>query len=214
MNINHHPDPAWLVSYSAGSLPDPFNVVLEAHLAVCAHCRETLLAADEIGAAFMLGGSTTGQPPVATNPLPSMAGGETPVEWAKAEAEPKDVAHFFDRYIGGHLDSLNWMRAGKGLRVCKLSEDHENRMWMLRADPRTVLPKHSHAGSELTFVLKGSFESQGALFRVGDIEDADDSTLHQPVITEDGECVCIAALDGPLRFAGLLPRLAQPFIGI
>lgn len=214
MNINHHPDPSWLVSYSASALPDSFNVVLQAHLAVCSRCRDTLLAADEIGAAFMLGpdNQTSAEPPAFVNPLPSMAGGETPVEWAKDE--PKDVSHFFDRYIGGHLESLNWMRAGKGLRVCKLSEDNENRMWMLRAEPRTVLPKHSHDGSELTFVLKGSFESQDALFRVGDIEDADDATLHQPVVTDDDECICIAAVDGPLRFASLLPRLAQPFIGI
>ena len=215
MNINHHPDPSFLVSYSACALADPFNVVLQAHLAVCAQCREALMAADEIGAAFMLGAGddhVAEGPPAFVNPLPSMAGGDSPVEWTKEE--PKDVTHFFDRYIGGHLDSLNWMRAGKGLRVCRLSNDGTNRMWMLRADPRTALPKHSHEGSELTFVLKGSFESQDALFRVGDIEDADDGTLHQPVVTDDDECICIAAVDGPLRFSGLLPRIAQTFIGI
>lgn len=215
MNINHHPDPAWLVSYSASALPDPFNVVLQAHLAVCAHCQSQLLAADEIGAAFMFGISDeqdgAARLPLA-NPLPSMAGGECPVEWL--QNEPANVSRFFDRYIGGHLDSLSWMRAGKGLRVCRLSDDKVNRMWMLRADPGTVLPNHSHTGSELTLILKGAFHSQDNLYRVGDVEDADDSIRHQPTVTDDDECICIAAVDGPLRFSSLLPRLVQPFIGL
>ena len=214
MNISHHPDPAWLVSYSAGALPDPFNVVLRAHLAVCRHCQDNLLAADEIGAAFMFGATHTPEaaPQALVNPLPSLAGGECPVEWL--QDDPSDISRFFDSYIGGHLDSLNWMRVGKGLRVCRLSNDKTNRMWMLRAEPGTVLPRHSHDGSELTLILKGAFRSQGNTYRVGDIDDADDSVLHQPVVTEDEECICIAALDGPLRFSSLLPRLAQPFVGL
>ena len=42
MNINHHPDPSWLVSYAASALPDSFNVVLQAHLAVCSRCKREL----------------------------------------------------------------------------------------------------------------------------------------------------------------------------
>ena len=215
MNINHHPDPAWLVSYSANALPDPFTVVLRAHLAVCGQCQDQLRAADAIGATFMFGASDTQSetPPAPfMNALPSIAGGESPVEWL--QNEPAEVSRFFDQYIGGHLDSLNWMRAGKGLRVCRLSDDKVNRMWMLRADPGTVLPQHSHTGSELTLILKGAFHSQNNVYRVGDIEDADDSIRHQPEVTGDNECVCIAAVDGPLRFSSLLPRLVQPLIGL
>lgn len=87
-------------------------------------------------------------------------------------------------------------------------------MWLLRAAPGTVLPRHRHAGSELTLVLEGAFFCGSEIFRAGDIEDADEAVHHQPVVTHDGECICLAVTEGSLRFDDWLPRLLQPFIGI
>ena len=37
----------------------------------------------------------------------------------------------------------------------------------------------------------------------------------QEKIAEAGaDCICLAATDAPLRFRGVLPRLAQPFLRI
>ena len=134
------------------------------------------------------------------------------IEWGGDKVT--DLSQFFDHYIGTHLDGFRWMSAGKGLEVCKLSERNDDRMLMIRAAPGTVLPKHNHSGSELTLVLKGAYFCEDSIFKVGDIEDADDTTLHQPVVTNDSECICIAAVDGPLKFSGLTQRIAQPFLGI
>ncbi|MDA0788588.1 MAG: ChrR family anti-sigma-E factor [Proteobacteria bacterium] len=211
-NASKHPDSSWLVSYSAGGLGPSFSVILQAHLAVCARCRCTLKQADVLGAEFMFG---AGEVPVGSFSTPPHEIGvraDEPIEWSRDTIT--DLPQFFDQYIGTHLDCLNWMAAGKGLKVCKLSSQPDDRLWMLRAQPGTVLPRHSHSGSELTLVLKGAYFCEDTIYGVGDIEDATDETLHQPMVSAEGECICIAAVDGPLRFTGLLPRLAQRFIGI
>ncbi|HAK53624.1 MAG TPA: hypothetical protein DCM54_17235 [Gammaproteobacteria bacterium] len=212
MSTSNHPDQAWFVSYAAGSLTPSFNLLLQAHLAVCSQCRCGLKKADEIGAQFMFGGE---EAPMDNFEMPNPQLGvnqNESIEWGKDEVT--DLSQFFDHYIGTHLDGLQWMNAGKGLQLCKLSDSDDDKMLMLRAAPGTVLPKHRHNGSELTLVLKGAYFCEDALFKVGDIEDADDTTLHQPVVTNDSECICVAAVDGPLRFSGLLQRVAQPFLGI
>ena len=48
MGSSNHPDEAWLVSYAAGGLSPSFNLLLQAHLAVCSQCRYELKKADEV----------------------------------------------------------------------------------------------------------------------------------------------------------------------
>jgi anti-sigma factor ChrR (cupin superfamily) len=52
------------------------------------------------------------------------------------------------------------------------------------------------------------------IFGVGDLEDADEGTSHQPIVTTRGECLCLAATTGPLKFDGWAARLAQRYLGI
>ena len=51
-------------------------------------------------------------------------------------------------------------------------------------------------------------------FNRGDIEIADEEMEHTPVALAGQDCICLAATDAPLRFRGLLPRLAQPLLRI
>ena len=76
------------------------------------------------------------------------------------------------------------------------------------------VPDHGHRGLELTLVLAGSFYDEGAWFRRGDVEEADATVEHQPVAGPEEACICLAVTDAPLRFRSLIPRLAQPFLGI
>lgn len=214
MNVNKHPEAAWWVSYSAGTLSAPFTTVLQAHLSACKTCRKQLQMADNVGAALMAA-SAHAEEVAAADDLPLLEIGpqaDESVEWAKDNV--LDASEFTDRYIGMHLDGMDWIRAGRGLRVCRLGDAGSHSMWVIRAEPNTVLPEHSHNGSELTLVVKGSYFCEDRIYGVGDIEDADEETLHQPVVTSGEECICIAAVEGPLRFKQWVPRLAQRFVGI
>jgi putative transcriptional regulator len=67
---------------------------------------------------------------------------------------------------------------------------------------------------ELTLVLQGAFADENDRFGRGDIEIADEDLEHTPVALAGEDCICLAATDAPLRFRGLIPRLAQPLLRI
>ncbi|MGR8920403.1 MAG: ChrR family anti-sigma-E factor [Gammaproteobacteria bacterium] len=215
----HHPSESWLLDYAVGNLPEMFETVIRAHVGACAECREAVHAAEAFGgellAAMTAPGSNGGLSAAHICDHYEQGGGlERPASRAFDGALTDDLEQFVGTYLHSSLDALPWRRLGAGLKICQLSEQDGARMWMLRGEPGTVLPEHTHAGSELTLVLKGAYFCGSDIYRAGDIEDADETVDHQPVITRDGECICLAVTEGNLRFHGWLPRLAQPFIGI
>ena len=87
-------------------------------------------------------------------------------------------------------------------------------MRLLRIPAGTAVPDHGHHGTELTLVLQGAFTDEEDRFGAGDVEVANEDLHHTPVADEGMDCICLAATDAPLRFNGLVPRIAQRFIGI
>ena len=49
---------------------------------------------------------------------------------------------------------------------------------------------------------------------VGDMEVADQTIGHQPVIDDGEECICLVMTEGSLRLKNVFARMAQPFIGL
>ena len=132
----------------------------------------------------------------------------------RPSASATSLQAFVDSYLDCGLSALPWRKAGRGLQIAKLRADEHERLWVLRAEANTVLPRHTHAGSELTLVLKGAYFNGDTIYAAGDLEDANETTDHQPIVTRDGECICLAATEGPLRFDSWAPRLAQRYLGI
>jgi len=50
-------------------------------------------------------------------------------------------------------------------------------------------------------------------FAAGDAADLDLDTEHQPVTVDGAPCICVAALDAPLRLQGWIARGAQRLFG-
>ncbi|MCB1746776.1 MAG: cupin domain-containing protein [Gammaproteobacteria bacterium] len=217
MTPAHHPGEAWLMDYALGNLDQPFEAVLRAHVGVCASCRDTIAFAERLGGEIVH--ALPGRPVAFdARAICDHHEQETPrpqaVSRAHGIAVTDDIERCVETYLDSSLDALPWRGVGQGLRLCRLGEQAGARTWLLRGKPGTVLPHHTHAGSELTLVLKGAYFCGDRIYRAGDIEDADESTAHQPVITRDGECICLAVTEGRLRFRDLLPRLVQPLLGI
>jgi putative transcriptional regulator len=78
----------------------------------------------------------------------------------------------------------------------------------------SAVPDHGHRGTELTLVLQGAFSDEFDRFGVGDLEIATEEDEHTPVAEAGLDCICLAATDAPLKFNGLIQRLAQPFLRI
>ena len=221
MKINHHPGDSWLMDYALGNLDNRFDTVLRTHLAVCSSCRESVSVAEQFGGELL---ATLMPEAPSANAAASarticdnheqQSTDDCEISRAADIAVGDDIEQFVKTFLDSSLDALPWRGIGKGLKLCRLGTTEDVRLWMLRGSPGTVLPEHTHTGGELTLVLKGSYFCGNRIYGPGDIEDADESTEHQPVITRDGECICLAATEGPLRFRAWLPRTLQPLIGI
>lgn len=218
MSAIHHPSSAWLLDYATGNAPALFETVIRAHVGACAECRDEIAFAEKLGGEFVAFNSSIASGALSAADICDRH--EQEDDDGSAFSRADDIAlnggieQFVATYLNSSIDALPWKSLGGGLRICRLAEQHGAYMWMLRGQAGTVLPEHTHGGSELTLVLKGSYFCGSDIFRAGDIEDADEDTEHQPVITRDGECICLAVTEGNLRFKKFLPRLVQPFIGI
>jgi len=88
----------------------------------------------------------------------------------------------------------------------------KSRAFLLWSAPGTRMLEHSHTGTELTLVLKGSFSHQGGDFRPGDFDFGDGEVDHQPIVGNDMPCLCLVAMSGDLQMHGWLGRLISPFV--
>ncbi|MFT7145609.1 MAG: putative transcriptional regulator [Yoonia sp.] len=117
-------------------------------------------------------------------------------------------------YVSGDLDGLKWRKVGGGVSQLVLKTSSDASVRLLRIAAGTKVPDHGHRGTELTLVLQGAFMDANEHFGAGDVEVANEDMNHTPIAETGMDCICLAATDAPLRFSGIMPRLAQRFIGI
>ncbi|SIO51352.1 anti-ECFsigma factor, ChrR [Rhodovulum sp. ES.010] len=212
--IKHHLTDDLLMAYAAGSLPEAFSLVVATHVSLCDECRARLASFEAVG------GAVLDEAPDCAMSEDSFAAtmrliADTP-EDDRIAAE--DVPGVFPRplrdYVGGDVEAVQWKSLGGRVRQALLATSRDATVRLLYIPAGMPMPEHGHAGTELTMVLQGAFEDADGLFARGDVEVANEELSHTPVAAPGRDCICLAATDAPLKFSGLLPRIAQPFIGI
>ena len=213
--ITHHLNDALLMGYSAGVLPEAFNIIVAAHVSMCDECRARLAEFDAVGGEVVATGETAELAPDSlARTLAAIAEADDASEGPRAQADHGSLPRPVRDYIGGDLDAVKWRRVGGGVRQALLPTSDEASARLLHIPAGCAVPDHGHAGTELTLVLQGAFRDETDRFGAGDIEVADADLDHQPVAEAGADCICLAATDAPLKFNSMLPRLAQPFLRI
>jgi putative transcriptional regulator len=214
MTIRHHLSDQLLMAYAADQLPEAFNLVVATHVSLCDDCRARSASFDTVGGALL-------------EEAEEIAMGEDALSRALARiegtaqatrSEPLKPAGIFPaplvEYIGGDLSAVRWRKVGGGVRQAILPTGKDASARLLYIPAGKAVPDHGHRGMELTLVLQGAFADANDRFGRGDIEIADEDMEHTPVALAGQDCICLAATDAPLRFRGLIPRLAQPLLRI
>ena len=212
--IKHHLTEPLLMGYAAGTLPEAFNLVVATHISMCDTCRAALAEYDAVGGELMLESGTVemAEDALAATMKLIENGDAAPVE-PKRRVGTIFPAPLQD-YVSGDVDSLKWRKIGGGVSQMVLDTSPQATVRLLRIPGGTAVPDHGHNGTELTLVLQGAFVDETDRFGAGDIEVANEDLEHTPVAEEGMDCICLAATDAPLKFSGLVPRIAQRFIGI
>jgi len=215
--ITHHLSDKLLMAYSAGTLPEAFNLAVATHIAMCDECRARLASFDAIGGAVLEQGNQHDVPMKAEALCATLTRIKAQAPSEKPRAKPQQawtLPEPLRSYVGGDVDVVKWRNVGGGVRQALLATSDNATARLLYIPAGVAVPDHGHQGMELTLVLQGAFADDDDHFQRGDIEIADEGTEHQPVAQAGLDCICLAVTDAPLKFRGLLPRLAQPFLGI
>lgn len=224
MSPRHHLHESTLMSYAAGGLPVALGVVAAAHLEQCQACRQRLRDAEAIGAVLleqtqpavdearhaqlrmaMLAQMDQADDGLAAQCVPARA---LPSE--RPQANPDHLPAALHPYFGASLSGLRWRWIAPGVYCIRAAQMPS--LIMLKIAPGKCLPMHSHGQSELTQILRGSYNDALGLFAPGDVADLDEDVEHQPVTAPGVPCICVSALDAPLVFSGWLARRIQRFV--
>ena len=218
MTIHHHLNDDTLMAYVAGAVSESMSFVIATHLSLCANCRNKVKEMEKIGGIALDDENKLAMQPGALDAVLGMLDegfdkeNLKPANDQKKSSIPMPLAQF----IPNELDDIQWKNMAPGIKTFPLTEVKAGNgsIRLLKISPGVTIPEHSHNGSELTLVLKGSFSDEIGRFKAGDIADLDDDTDHQPIADSSEDCICLVVTEGPLKFKALVPRLMQYFVGM
>ena len=213
-SIHHHPSEEILFAYSAGTLPEAFNLMIASHLSLCDHCRALVESFDAVGGA-VIDAALTPTAALSDGALSSVLDRlDAPAPLAPPRRSAGVLPSPLQDYVGGDLEAVSWRPVGMGVRQALLPTSAAASARLLYIPAGAAMPDHGHHGMEMTMVLQGAFVDEDDYFARGDVEIADPSVEHTPIADVGADCICLAVTDARLRFKGLVPRLLQPFFRI
>jgi putative transcriptional regulator len=217
LTINHHLDPATIMSFAAGTIGEALGFVAASHIAWCPECRAALQEAESLGGEIFAGlAPETVSAGCRARTLGRLD--DAPLAPPLQSRQPRvGVPMPLQRLLGGAaLSEVNWKSKAPGLALhdLPLSPGAKGKLLLMRIAPGKAMPAHGHGGEEMTLILEGAYNDSLGRFAKGDVADLDDHIEHKPIVETGMACICLVATEAPTRFKSWPARLAQPFIGI
>lgn len=215
--MNHHATEETLMRYAAGTLAAGPSIVIQAHLAKCAACRARVAEFEAVGGAVLESMEPTALAPnalVAMRALIDADAAASRQPAPSAKAPEIDGIRLPDALRGCEIGPWRWVGPGRRMSRITAAHDPDANLILLKVGPGLALPDHGHVGKEFTYIVSGSYSDRFGQFCPGDLAEMDDDVEHQPIVDAGSECICLAALEGRMRFNGFFGRLLQPFVRI
>jgi putative transcriptional regulator len=214
MTITHHPPEDLLADLATGKLEEAEHLVVSVHLSGCPRCRRFVQSIEQLAGAALEdaepipisnGAFDLVMARIRENPSPE----GPPAIPASAASQHQDLPELLRRC---RLGKLRRVAPGVSLQPIELPRTGKARAFLLQSAPGTRMLEHTHTGTELTCVLKGSFSHEGGRFVPGDFDYGDEDIDHRPIVGDEGPCLCVVAMTGDLRMNGFFGRLISPFV--
>lgn len=212
--IKHHLTDALLMAYSAGTLPEAFNLAVASHISMCDECRARAESFDSVGGALIEAQTDTAMEAGSLDACLAKAKADVEPDGRPAVKKRGVLPGPLQSYVGGDLEAVNWRPIGMGVKQAILPTDEGATARLLYIPAGAAVPDHGHRGTELTLVLQGAFSDETDRFAAGDIDIANEEVDHMPVADIGADCICLAVTDAPLKFRKVSHRLVQRFLRI
>lgn len=108
--------------------------------------------------------------------------------------------------------SLNWQFCMPVLSVAPLAKFQGYQVALHKIKAGRQVIAHTHCGMEVTVVLKGSFSDQYGHYKEGDFLCRDASHGHAPTASQDMDCICLTALEAPVKLTSWWGKALNPFL--
>ncbi|HPF74734.1 MAG: cupin domain-containing protein [Rhodanobacteraceae bacterium] len=222
MTPRHHLDSSTIIGHASGALSPELSAIVATHLEGCAECRQAMSHAERVGGLLVdqqqsaTGGMSRHDRlrDAMLKRLEQAAAPVRPAEPVEPSRDPDRLPAPLHPYFGSSYRALKWRWMGPGMRYIRTTGPSGGTLLMLKIAAGKHMPMHSHGGTEITQILRGAYDDDLGHFAAGDVADLDSEVTHQPVTSAGVECICVAALDAPLRFPGWFARKLQPIFGI
>lgn len=216
MTVRHHPSEAMVLDFAAGSLSPAPALAVSAHLTFCPRCRRDHRRLEAVGGKLLAESDAASLPPSADfDALLARIEREPPATPSVRAAGDFALPYPVRSALGCDLDAVPWKRLGRGaFHYVIPANDPSATVRLLRIPAGRPVPVHTHRGYELTLTLCGAYSDATGHFGPGDLQEADDSLVHQPHAAPGEDCICLAVTEAPLRFKSWGARLVQPLLGI
>ena len=211
----YHPSEDRLLEHATGALDSGARLVIATHLRACAACAAKIRLAEAVGGVLMdeLSPVELRSDALAHalarlerpgTPLTGDAGaGVQHPDWISVPSIVLDAARRRRRWAAPGV----WVAPVTGVASGA-------RTYLLRVGPGMSVPRHTHRGAELVCVLKGAFADGDTVHGPGDFAESDETVDHKPMITHDGECICLIFADGRLVPRDWVGHVFQPIVRI
>ena len=104
--------------------------------------------------------------------------------------------------IIGDLNNLSWKSVYKGFKEFNLPFNGTDSVKLIKMDPGTSVPIHSHNGKEYILVLEGSFCDEYGEYNKGDMQINDQNIKHNPTACKNKGCICLSITENDVVFFG------------
>lgn len=212
---NRHPiNDEFLLDYAAGTATEPIALIVASHAALNPASRKALSQLEATGGALL---QTIEPVSVDGTALDRALARLDEMPYRPPHAAPAGdslLPPALRAYVPRGIDALPWRKRFGGLAEAELpcGSGERYKVSLLRIGAGRSIPRHTHRGEEMLLVLKGGFSDEHGHYVRGDVCFADESVDHRPVADQDGECLCLAVTEGPIRLKGLLGFFLSPFL--
>ncbi len=204
------PIDALLASYCVGALDPATHALIASHLLLSSRNRRFVAALEDLAASELESAS----PSKIADRDARLARIFADAPQQSAAVSPSSVLPApLLRYVGGDIGDINWRTKLPGVREHRIANNQRGEASLLWIGGGRSVPSHTHEGSEITLVLKGSFSDITGRYVRGDIAIADADFDHRPKTDEGEDCICFAVTDAPLHLSGPVGRIIDRFFG-
>ncbi|MBT5214937.1 MAG: hypothetical protein HOL60_10270 [Pelagibacteraceae bacterium] len=102
----------------------------------------------------------------------------------------------------GDIKNVKWKSIYKGFKEYSLPIDDKDSIKLIKMEPGTSVPFHSHNGKEYILVLDGSFSDQYGEYNKGYMQINDQKIKHIPTASDKNGCICLSITEKDVVFLG------------